>query len=929
MGWRFLTTDTRSATRTIRAVACPIRRESSYKGTSNKRNEGRTFLVANACAGNCKSDDELPENLRSAPVGCPDCQPPEPHTLGAQQRLTELELDLPLLRQRLYEWVHGYGDDDDVWREALVGSAPEPHRRAEFYSDTPTGPDWLDIEQDVVALATLIAACNSAPPLSIGLFGDWGSGKTFFMSRLREAVAGLSKNAGAADVMQRDLPFYKRIVQIEFNAWHYVEGNLWASMVQHILENLRIFDEQPPTETETLQQHWINQLGFKEKANAEAEEKQRVAARRVTEAEKAVESAKQVHEDKKKDLQALSRKSAARDFKLSGALREISHALAPLGVIPMTDAVTDLQSSLREARSVIESGNALLTPLIHAVDKGNRWRSLIIILLGGPLAGAGIGLLLAALRKEHIAQISAFLTATAGILTGCAGWLRKQAQWMSQRAKQVEDAQRKYDEELAKALADTAEQKAKTEAELALARQEYTLAEQRAEQARREEQSARADLSAATTSRLLGQFIQDRASSTDYRKHLGVLAIVRQDFQKLSRLIEEDNWKLSPEEPGGKRYAGRLQKIGSLEEEMKDASTRINRIVLYIDDLDRCPPAKVVDVLQAVHLLLAFPLFVVVVGVDARWISRSLETRYRELLHIGNTEAAVDLAQMFGVARSEDYLEKIFQIPLWLRKMDANAARRMVQGLLRNSMDVDHRAEYQPERFREVKPQTDTPGGVVNEAQNGDDSAASGTASPTEDTDSPKNGIVTSQGQQTVIPNVESLRIRSFELSAMDAFSPLLGRSPRALKRFVNIYRLIKAGLPVAEHDAFIRPKKESMADFEAVLLLLAIDTGLPRVAQLIFEVLLTLPNKHKVSVQQLIEIIDGQPLSLTADWTTLRSWLADRQATSFLTDAVARLAEWVPRVSRYSFQASVFEGSRGPVRPAGQEEKPSALNRH
>ncbi len=44
----------------------------------------------------------------------------------------------------------------------------------------------------------------------------------------------------------------------------------------------------------------------------------------------------------------------------------------------------------------------------------------------------------------------------------------------------------------------------------------------------------------------------------------------------------------------------------------------LNRIVLYIDDLDRCPPKRVVEVLQAVHLLLAFELFVVVVGVDAR-----------------------------------------------------------------------------------------------------------------------------------------------------------------------------------------------------------------------------------------------------------------------------------------------------------------------
>ena len=42
--------------------------------------------------------------------------------------------------------------------------------------------------------------------------------------------------------------------------------------------------------------------------------------------------------------------------------------------------------------------------------------------------------------------------------------------------------------------------------------------------------------------------------------------------------------------------------------------------------------------LQAIHLLLYFPLFVVVVAVDARWVSRSLMVRYKEL--IGDEQAA-------------------------------------------------------------------------------------------------------------------------------------------------------------------------------------------------------------------------------------------------------------------------------------------------
>ena len=40
----------------------------------------------------------------------------------------------------------------------------------------------------------------------------------------------------------------------------------------------------------------------------------------------------------------------------------------------------------------------------------------------------------------------------------------------------------------------------------------------------------------------------------------------------------------------------------------------------------------VVQVLQAVHLLLSFPLFTVVVAVDARWISRALREQFPKRL---------------------------------------------------------------------------------------------------------------------------------------------------------------------------------------------------------------------------------------------------------------------------------------------------------
>lgn len=65
----------------------------------------------------------------------------------------------------------------------------------------------------------------------------------------------------------------------------------------------------------------------------------------------------------------------------------------------------------------------------------------------------------------------------------------------------------------------------------------------------------------------------------------------------------------------------------------------LERIVIYIDDLDRCRPDHVVQMLEATHLLLALDLFVVVVAVDSRWLTRALQIHYKELLSAGEQDS--------------------------------------------------------------------------------------------------------------------------------------------------------------------------------------------------------------------------------------------------------------------------------------------------
>src|SRR5205814_8521835 len=88
--------------------------------------------------------------------------------------------------------------------------------------------DALLARAEAVALARLAALEETHAPLAIGIFGDWGAGKSSFMETVESIVDGL----------QGHQPYCDRIVQIRFNAWHYIETNLWASLVSHIFTEL-------------------------------------------------------------------------------------------------------------------------------------------------------------------------------------------------------------------------------------------------------------------------------------------------------------------------------------------------------------------------------------------------------------------------------------------------------------------------------------------------------------------------------------------------------------------------------------------------------------------------------------------------------------------------------------------------------------------
>ena len=98
---------------------------------------------------------------------------------------------------------------DDPWRGAVT--------------------DPIGVGHEARAFARIAAAVGTDPPLSFGIFGDWGSGKSYFMRLIHEHVDAIAKKDPVrAPEAGSGALFHEKIVQIRFNAWHYADTNLWA-----------------------------------------------------------------------------------------------------------------------------------------------------------------------------------------------------------------------------------------------------------------------------------------------------------------------------------------------------------------------------------------------------------------------------------------------------------------------------------------------------------------------------------------------------------------------------------------------------------------------------------------------------------------------------------------------------------------------------
>ncbi|KAA2254470.1 hypothetical protein F0L68_30270 [Solihabitans fulvus] len=711
----------------------------------------------------------------------------------------------------------------------------------------PLARDQLDLAPYVSMLATVIADSRTPTPLSVGVFGEWGSGKSYFMGLLRGQVDALTTSGNAG--------YCADVVQIGFNAWHYADSNIWASLGDEIFRQLAGPHPTAQDRRSQLRAELAKRLDQRKEFEAATQQAKTTAAELQAELNDA----------------AAHQRLSARDL------------VTVLRASPEFAATLDALWRRLGLRSEAEQGALLAEQIRGVVGEAAALRRLprdrlgrttlaaaLVILLTGVLAVA-----LAPSAREWLSGVAALFALVSG--TGLTMLVRARSALRSLRAIAEQLRVGAASTSAARITPDIAEKlRALHEAE----------ADQLVTEAQLTEVTSHIgelgrELTELMPGRRLYTFLANRARGDSYTRDLGLVSTIRKDFEELVALMAD--WRANPEVGDQHRVA-------------------VDRIVLYVDDLDRCGPRQVVEVLQAVNLLLALDLFIVVVGVDPRWLLRSLHSHYADVLDDGSADS--DPAGDGLRVTPEDYLEKIINIPVVLPGMHSGSLHRLLRAMAEDTATPQAAAAPDP-----PEPGADRPSGRGADIE-------SLSSLPIEGGSEIAGQRRQGGGPEAPHPLTEP------ELSLLSALD-LLVDTPRKAKRLFNLYRMVRATRDLAPASRFLGDDGRP-GEYEAVAVLLGLLTAH---ARLLAHTVDSAPDPanavdgglaHRSGDSSWPEFVaDFEPRRHdrgwangiagtlperdVAEWSRLHRGLV-RASERVTMTTVTDLQTWVPRIRRFSY---------------------------
>lgn len=575
---------------------------------------------------------------------------------------------------------------------------------ASYSNDIPDkeDKDCLNIEKDVDAFAKLITYKKLPTPLSIGLFGKWGSGKSFFMKELESKIEKYTESNNEV--------FCKDVISVKFNAWHYSDTNLWASLVYKIFEEI----DNKFNDNEDNFHSIYKELDTSKKEIKEKEKEKQEIENKINELNNELELTKEELEKDNEEIKTYElfdiTKEILKDSEIRKDLKVVKNSI---GLKNETfEEINFINNEMSSSLGLLRKSFKLFF-----VEKKYRKIFLYIIL---PL------ILIGFITYNYLLEyVETMLLSTIPIIMS-----------VSVKFKELKPIKKHLDNILTSWNTVVEKVREKNHQEIKLKQLRISTVqnnlndlENNLKDLKLKEENIKNQIKDIESGKYFKDFIRSKIDSSDYKKHLGLISLIRKDFYELEKFLLSQN---------------------------KNKEYNIDRIVLYIDDLDRCSNALVVEVLEAIHLLLAFELFVVIVGIDSRWVKGSLESKHKNL---STNEVKIS---------PKNYIEKIFQIPFNINTPTDISKKNLIKKLFNKDALIDSDTVA-----KEKKDRSDN--NVLKKLVVGK--------------------LVLEETTTTVYTSIDyrELELKRDEIDYIEKVAIYLDDIPRTIKRFVNTYRVLRS----------------------------------------------------------------------------------------------------------------------------------------
>jgi hypothetical protein len=643
--------------------------------------------------------------------------------------------------------------------------AQRSSRSQPISNDLAHGRDLLEVESEAHAIMSTLLLSDVRPPLVAGVFGGWGDGKSFVMHLMKERMQqiramSVDQPAWPNAEQHSAFPWIGHSYAIEFDAWTYAKDDLWASLLQQIFMQLddQLSIEKWLRDCKLSDDKAARLIGPLSRMSADA----RATLLKSTLSEDDAASLpidpersprvlwKRIEDQWKKELSELETK------RIELAEQQETAARARADLRAEAERQVERAAFVKLAKALGGTVSPSIEMLLDVTENGSQQNPCLLArpptifadlwsvlkrewpYFAGVLVAISVITYLVAKSVVTDSTTQVITTAIAAVSTPLvAAWRRADSwidsQWtdirdklVAERANRTEEVENRYLKLLQEA--------SKQSAPLQVAQDEIARLEAEVDSLKRRTGIARYHS--------LVELVRERTGDSIYVDRLGHLHSVQRDLRQLTNSLT-----VSDEGPHADEKKALFPRGPA-------------RVVLFIDDLDRCPPTRVVEVLEAVQLLVKTDLFVVVIAMDERYVTRALETKYAGILSQDIRPTGLD------------YIEKIVQIPYRVRPVSVSAMAR-----------------YLGEQMRVQTPEERRGSALSGEGESEEEGEGEGEADESSET-KPTVEDATPGSGRILPPHV--LLFDKYQYENLTRCCQRLELSPRASKRMVNVYKLLK-----------------------------------------------------------------------------------------------------------------------------------------